>query len=94
MVDDSTPTPVTIASGTGFTSGQSVSFLGVSVAVTGTPAANDSFGVTPAQHTDVFAMKVIEQRYFKQFNALDTMLAQMNTTATSLDSWLKQNKQS
>ena len=38
-------------------------------------------------------MKVIEQRYFKQFNALDTMLAQMNTTATSLDSWLKQNKQ-
>ena len=38
-------------------------------------------------------MKVIEQRYFKQFNALDTMLAQMNTTATALDSWLKQNKQ-
>jgi flagellar hook-associated protein 2 len=38
-------------------------------------------------------MKVIEQRYFKQFNALDTMLAQMNTTATSLDSWLKQSKQ-
>jgi len=38
-------------------------------------------------------MKVIEQRYFKQFNALDTMLAQMNTTATSLDSWLQQNKQ-
>ena len=38
-------------------------------------------------------MKVIEQRYFKQFNALDTLLAQMNTTATSLDSWLKQNKQ-
>jgi flagellar hook-associated protein 2 len=38
-------------------------------------------------------MKVIEQRYYKQFNALDTMLAQMNTTATSLDSWLKQNKQ-
>ena len=37
-------------------------------------------------------MKVIEQRYFKQFNALDTMLAQMNTTATSLDSWLAQNK--
>ena len=33
-------------------------------------------------------MKVIEQRYFKQFNALDTMLAQMNTTATALDSWM------
>ena len=38
-------------------------------------------------------MKVIEQRYFRQFNALDTMLAGMNTTANALDSWLKQNKQ-
>jgi flagellar hook-associated protein 2 len=38
-------------------------------------------------------MKVIEQRYFKQFNALDTLLAQMNTTATSLDSWLARDKQ-
>jgi flagellar hook-associated protein 2 len=37
-------------------------------------------------------MKVIEQRYYKQFNALDTLLAQMNTTASSLDSWLSQNK--
>jgi flagellar hook-associated protein 2 len=37
-------------------------------------------------------MKVIEQRYFRQFNALDTMLAGMNTTATALDSWLRQNK--
>jgi len=37
-------------------------------------------------------MQIIEQRYFKQFNALDTLLAQMNTTATSLDSWLAQNK--
>ena len=56
VVDDSTPTPVVIASGTGFTSGQSISFLGVSVAVTGTPAANDSFSITPAQNTDMFAM--------------------------------------
>jgi len=56
VVDDSTPTPATIASGTGFTSGQSINFLGVSVEITGAPAANDSFSVTPAQHTDVFAM--------------------------------------
>src|SRR5688572_6335289 len=35
-------------------------------------------------------MKVIEQRYFKQFNALDSLLAQMNTAATSLDNWLAQ----
>ena len=37
-------------------------------------------------------MKVIEQRYYKQFNALDTLLAQMSTTATSLDNWLQQNR--
>ena len=56
VVDDATPTPNVIASGSGFTSGQSISFLGVSVAVTGTPAANDSFTITPAQNTDIFAM--------------------------------------
>lgn len=37
-------------------------------------------------------MKVIEERYYKQFNALDTLLAQLNTTATSLDSWLARDK--
>lgn len=56
VVDDATPTPNVVASGTGFTSGQSISFLGVSVAVTGAPAANDSFSITPAQKTDVFSM--------------------------------------
>jgi flagellar hook-associated protein 3 FlgL len=56
VVDDSTPTPVVIASGSGFSSGQSISFLGVSVSVTGTPAANDSFSISPAQNTDTFAM--------------------------------------
>jgi len=38
-------------------------------------------------------MKVIEQRYYKQFNALDTLLAGMNNTASALDGWLKQNNQ-
>lgn len=37
-------------------------------------------------------MKVVEQRYYRQFNALDTLLAQLNTTATSLDSWLSTQK--
>jgi len=37
-------------------------------------------------------MKVIEARYYKQFNALDSLLAQLNTTATSLDSWLAREK--
>jgi flagellar hook-associated protein 2 len=38
-------------------------------------------------------MKIIEQRYFRQFNALDTLLGQMNNTAGALDSWLKQSRQ-
>jgi len=56
VVDDTLPTPTVIASGTGFTSGQTISFLGASVTVTGTPAAGDSFSITPAQRSDVFAM--------------------------------------
>jgi flagellar hook-associated protein 3 FlgL len=56
VVDDTVPTPVVVASGTGFASGQSISFNGVSVTITGTPAANDTFSVTPAQGLDMFAM--------------------------------------
>jgi flagellar hook-associated protein 3 FlgL len=56
VVDDTLPTPNLIASGTGFAAGQSISFSGVTVAITGTPATNDSFTVQPAQKLDVFAM--------------------------------------
>lgn len=56
VVDDTTPTPNVIASGTGFSPGQSISFPGVSVTIAGAPAANDSFGISPAQRVDVFAM--------------------------------------
>ena len=56
VVDDATPTPTVVASGSGFTPGQSISFLGVSMTITGAPAANDSFGVAPAQNTDIFSM--------------------------------------
>ena len=37
-------------------------------------------------------MKVIQDRYYKQFNALDTLLGQLNNTASSLDSWIGQSK--
>jgi flagellar hook-associated protein 2 len=37
-------------------------------------------------------MKVIEQRYYKQFNALDTLLAGLNNTASALDSWMSRDK--
>jgi flagellar hook-associated protein 3 FlgL len=56
VVDDALPTPNVIATGTGFVSGQSITFRGVTVTVTGTPAANDTFNVQPAQKLDVFAM--------------------------------------
>jgi flagellar hook-associated protein 3 FlgL len=54
VVDDTLPTPTTVATGTGFVSGQTISFLGVQVRVTGTPAANDTFSVTPMQRNDMF----------------------------------------
>jgi flagellar hook-associated protein 3 FlgL len=56
VVDDTAPVPNVIASGTGFASGQTISFNGVSVRLTGTPAANDSFTITPVQGMDMFAM--------------------------------------
>jgi flagellar hook-associated protein 3 FlgL len=56
VLDDSAPTPVVVATGTGFSTGQSISFNGIAVTVTGTPAANDSFSITPAQDVDMFAM--------------------------------------
>lgn len=54
--DDTLPTPTQVASGTGFTSGQTIQFLGARVTVTGTPATGDSFSVTPAQDTDMFTI--------------------------------------
>ena len=33
-------------------------------------------------------MKVVQDRYYKQFNALDSLLAQLHSTASSLDNWL------
>jgi flagellar hook-associated protein 3 FlgL len=56
VVDDTLPTPNVIATGAGFVPGQSISFLGITVTVTGSPAANDSFDIRPAQKLDVFAM--------------------------------------
>jgi len=56
VIDDATPTPNVITSGTGFVSGQSITFLGATVTITGTPDINDEFTVTPAQDVDMFAM--------------------------------------
>jgi flagellar hook-associated protein 3 FlgL len=56
VVDDTLPTPNVITTGTGFTSGQTITFNGISVTLTGTPATNDSFTIAPAQGQDMFAM--------------------------------------
>ncbi len=54
VVDDTLPTPVQIATGSGFASGQSIEFRGIRVTVTGTPAVGDSFAIEPAGTTDIF----------------------------------------
>jgi flagellar hook-associated protein 3 FlgL len=56
VIDDGTPTPAVVASGAGFTSGQDIAFRGVSMTVTGAPAAGDSFSISPAKGTDIFSM--------------------------------------
>jgi len=56
VVDSATPTPNVVATGTGFTSGQSITFRGATVTIQGTPATNDSFTVQTAQKTDMFSM--------------------------------------
>jgi len=54
--DDTTPTPVQVATGSGFASGNTIQFLGVRVTVTGAPAIGDSFAIRSAQDTDMFAV--------------------------------------
>jgi len=56
VVDDTLPTPNVIATGTGYTPGQSINFRGITVTLTGTPATNDSFDIRTAQKLDAFAM--------------------------------------
>lgn len=56
VYDSTLPAPNLIASGAGFTSGQSISFRGITVTITGTPATNDDFEIQPAQDLDMFAM--------------------------------------
>ena len=54
--DDTLPTPVQVATGSGLASGNTIQFLGARVTITGTPAAGDTFAVQPAQDTDMFTM--------------------------------------
>jgi flagellar hook-associated protein 3 FlgL len=54
--DDTLPTPVAVANGTGFVAGQTIQFLGARVTINGTPAANDSFSIQPATATDMFSV--------------------------------------
>lgn len=54
--DDTVPTPVQVASGTGFKANDTLQFLGVRVTVTGSPASGDRFTVRPAQDTDMFTV--------------------------------------
>lgn len=54
VVDAATPVPNVVASGA-YVSGQAVEFAGISVVVSGQPAAGDSFSVTEAGRVGFFA---------------------------------------
>ena len=53
VLDSATPVPNVVASGA-YTSGSAIDFLGVSVTVSGAPAAGDRFVVRAAGSTDLF----------------------------------------
>ena len=53
VVDSALPTPNVVASGT-YASGEAIDFLGISVAVSGAPAAGDQFVVRDSGATDLF----------------------------------------
>ena len=54
VVDSATPVPNVVASGS-YVGGQAIEFAGVSVEVTGQPAAGDSFSASEAGRVDMFA---------------------------------------
>jgi flagellar hook-associated protein 3 FlgL len=93
VVDDTTPTPNIIASGTGFTAGQSISFNGITVTIAGTPAVNDSFTIQPAASSDVFAMLEDLADTLESGSATGAAAAQFNTrigaTIANLDQSLE-----
>jgi flagellar hook-associated protein 3 FlgL len=93
VVDDTTPTPNIIASGTGFTAGQSISFNGITVTIAGTPAVNDSFTIQPATSSDVFAMLEDLADTLESGSATGAAAAQFNTrigaTIANLDQSLE-----
>lgn len=53
VTDTATPTANVVASGT-YTAGAAIAFNGVQVAVSGTPAAGDSFSINQSRSEDVF----------------------------------------
>jgi flagellar hook-associated protein 3 FlgL len=54
VVDTAVPTPNVIASGA-YRSGESLVFEGISLAISGAPAAGDTFTVRPSASTDLFS---------------------------------------
>lgn len=53
ITDTATPTPNVVASGA-YTSGAAINFNGAQIAITGTPAAGDTFSIDQSRNEDVF----------------------------------------
>lgn len=76
-----TTTSTTVVSGGTYTSGQPISFAGIQVTISGTPAASDSFSVAPGGSTDVFSTlkNLIAGLEGPQGASFDSLLAQSLT---------------
>jgi flagellar hook-associated protein 3 FlgL len=76
VVDSAVPTPNVVAAGT-YKNGDAIVFNGISVAISGEPAAGDSFTVRPSGSTDLFSI----------LDSLIGTLAQPNDTPAAKGQW-------
>lgn len=65
VTDSATPTPNVVASGA-YTAGSAITFRGIQVSVTGTPATGDSFSINQSRTEDVFTTLDKLATLFKQ----------------------------
>jgi len=78
ITDSATPTPNVVSTGN-YTSGSAINFNGVQVAVSGTPATNDSFSINQARKEDIFTTLNTVVNTLSQPGSSDTINANIAT---------------
>jgi flagellar hook-associated protein 3 FlgL len=78
ITDSATPTPNVVSTGN-YTTGSAISFNGVQVSMTGTPATNDSFSINQSRKEDIFSTLNTIVRTLSQPGSTDAINAKIST---------------